>query len=107
MTRMLLGAHVTDGTRAAIARHAGTRARFDAHGFLAAGASPLVALHGGSEPPIDEQRLAEFAEHDVVGLDVAVYDAAVVSVRNRIADADEVIQQAVEFEPGLAVLVKV
>jgi hypothetical protein len=51
----------------------------------------LVAHLGHA--PVEHQRLAERAEHDVVRLQVAVDDAAVVRVGHRLAHLDEDLQQ--------------
>ncbi len=48
------------------------------------------------EPPVDHERLAEPAEHDVVGLEVAVHDAAAVRVGDRVAGVDQAAQQPAE-----------
>jgi hypothetical protein len=41
------------------------------------------------EPPVEDDDLAVFPKRDVFRLQVAVDDAAGVSIRNRLADADE------------------
>ncbi len=46
-------------------------------------------IQPGGATPVDEQDLAEVAEHDVVGLDVLVDDASLVGVGERLANADE------------------
>jgi hypothetical protein len=42
------------------------------------------------EPPIDEQDLAVLTEQDVRGLDIAVNDAAVMRVIDRVAHLEEI-----------------
>ena len=45
------------------------------------------------DAPVDQRRLAALAEQDVVRRDVAVHDAVLVRVRERLGDRDEVRQQ--------------
>ena len=50
------------------------------------------------EAPIDDERLAIVAEHDVGRFQVAVQHAAAVGIGHRVADGDEACQQLAEFE---------
>ncbi len=54
------------------------------------------------EPPVDHEGFAEPAEHDVVGLEVAVDDAAAVRVGDRVAGVDQAAEQPAEGDlaPG-------
>jgi hypothetical protein len=45
------------------------------------------------DAPVEQHRLAELAHHHVLGLQVAVHDAAAVRVGDRVAEVDEVRQQ--------------
>ena len=45
------------------------------------------------QAPVDDDRLAEGADQDVARLEVAVDDALVVRVRDRLGDGDDVRQQ--------------
>ena len=49
----------------------------------------VIAADPLGEPPIDDERLSERAEHDVFGLEVAVDDPAAVGVRDGIAGVDD------------------
>ena len=63
---------------------------------------PGVAFAGGlGQPPVDDQRLAVFADDDVARLDVAMEDAAAVSVADRIADVHESPEQLAERQRPL------
>ena len=57
-----------------------------------------VLADGLGQPPIDDQRLAVLAEHDVARLEVAVQDPAAVGIGDRIADVGEPAQQVAEVE---------
>ena len=52
--------------------------------------------------PVDDQCLAEPAEHDVLGLEVAVHDAAAMCIGNRVAGVDETAQEPAENQLPLA-----
>ena len=52
--------------------------------------SPVRTGH----PPVEDQRLAEAAQHDVPRLQVAMQDAPAVGVRDRIADGQEVSEES-------------
>ena len=45
------------------------------------------------QAPIDDQRLAEFAEHDVARLQIAVHDPAAMGIFDRVANVDKSAQQ--------------
>ena len=51
--------------------------------------SPRDRSAGLGDPPVDHQRLAEPAEHDVLGLDVAVDDPPAVRVGHGVAGGDQ------------------
>src|SRR5262249_18096180 len=53
-------------------------------------------------PPIDDDRLAEFAEHDIGGLQIAMQHAATMRVGDGVAHVDEAAQQLPKGEPALA-----
>ena len=67
----------------------------------AVGMRSLLANRLG-QAPVDDQRLAVFAEHDVAGLQIAVQHAAAVGVFDGVADVDEALQQLAQFERPLA-----
>ena len=52
------------------------------------------------QAPVDDQRLAVFAEHDVARLQVAVQHAAAVGVGDGVADVDEPAEQAAAAPSG-------
>ena len=58
------------------------------------------------DPPIDDERLAEPAEHDVLGLQVAMDDAAAVRVGDRVAGVDDAAQQPAERDLALGGLAR-
>ena len=60
----------------------------------------IVPGHPG-QPPVDDLRLAERAEHDVVRLDVTVEDTAAVRILDRLAGIDEVPEELAEAEQAL------
>ena len=54
------------------------------------------------QAPVDHQRLAVLAEHDVARLEVAVQHAPAVGVGDRVADVDEPPQQLAQRQRPLA-----
>ena len=70
------------------------------------GAGVLAGLLGLvdhlGQAPVEHDHLAEAAEHDVFGLQVAVDHAARVGVADRLADLDERLQQLVAARAGSA-----
>ena len=104
----LLGAHVGGGPD-------------DRAGLGVAGAAPgggaerllgrhprrpaLLAADRLGQAPVDDQGLAEGAEHDVARLEVPVEDAPAVRVGDGVADVDEPLEQPAEVQgplPGVA-----
>ena len=63
--------------------------------------APAGARDQRGDAPVDQVHLAERSDHHVLGLDVAVDDAAAVRVRDRVADVQEDVQHPVE---GVAVV---
>ena len=59
--------------------------------------SPRIPADRFGQAPVDDQRLAVLAEHDVARLQVAVQDAAAVGVGDRVADVDEPPEQLPEL----------
>jgi hypothetical protein len=58
-----------------------------------------VALEDPRDPPVHDEDLAERSEHDVRGLEVAVDDAAAVSVGDGLAHLDERSEKLVDGRP--------
>jgi len=52
------------------------------------------------QPPVDDERLAEIAEHHVVWLEIAMNNAAAVSKGHRFANALKSIKQLAQFVIG-------
>ena len=63
-------------------------------------ADRLAAAGRLGQPPVDQQRLAEPAQHHVVRLEVAVQHPLAVRERDRLADVDEPPQQLAELDGG-------
>ena len=63
-------------------------------------ADRLAAASRLGQPPVDQQRLAEPAQHQVVRLEVAVQHPLAVRERDRLADIDEPPQKLAEFDGG-------
>ena len=97
VARGLLGAHVPgcpdDGAGAGHRRVGRRPGRRVGLGRVVAGAGVAEDL---GDPPVDDQGLAERAEHDVRGLEVAVDDPPAVGVGDRVAGVDDAPQQPVE-----------
>ena len=77
--------------------------------FLAVAGGPTALLGRGvadrlGEAPVDHQRLAVLADHDVAGLQVAVQHAATVGIANRVAHIHESLQQVPEDDVSLALV---
>ena len=49
------------------------------------------------EPPVQQDHFAEFTEHNIAGLEIAVHHSARMRVTDRIADTDNGRQQARQF----------
>lgn len=77
-------------------------------GALEAVGVDVLLVHHLGESPVDDHRFAEIADHHVVGLDVAVNDAAVVGIGDGVAQAlvvgevGETLVQAARFAQELA-----
>lgn len=69
-------------------------------GFLGLFVVSLLADRLG-DAPIDDERFAVLAEHDVAGLQIAVEDTPTVRVFDRVADIDEPAEEFVEDQPPL------
>ena len=65
-------------------------------GSPAASAAVVVRSEPLGQSPVHHQRLAVGAEHEVRRLQVAVHDPLVVGVGHRVADGDELLEQAAE-----------
>ena len=92
VARRLLRAHVPRSS------HRGSRER--QRGIPRAGRGPTPPAFGGfldrqglGDSPIDNERLSERAEHDVLWLEVAVNDPSAVCISNRVARGDKALQQ--------------
>ena len=53
------------------------------------------------QSPVDDERLAVVADHDVLGLEIAMHDPAAVGIGHRLARIDEVRQQLHALFEGL------
>ncbi len=62
----------------------------------------FIAPEQLGQSPVDDQRLAERPEHDVIGLQVAVHDAAAMCISDRVAGVDHALEQAAECQLALA-----
>ena len=58
-----------------------------------------AAPHAPRQAPVHHQHLAELADHEVVGLEIAVHHPAAVGERDRLADAREGVEEAAERPP--------
>ena len=101
----LLGAHVRRrADRRARLRLAGVRPRPPTPRGSARRRSPAMHRHDVGladhlgQPPVDDQRLAVAAQHDVGRLQVAVEHAAAVGVVDRVADVEEPPEQLPELD---------
>ena len=54
------------------------------------------------QPPIDDQRLAEIAEHDIARLQIAMNDPAAMGIFDRVANVDKSAEQFPQLERSLA-----
>ena len=61
-----------------------------------------VTVEWFGQAPVHDQGLAVRAQHDVRRLQVAVYDPLVVGIGHRVADRDELLEQAAELQAPLA-----
>ena len=61
--------------------------------LLAAVPGAVIAVDPRSQPPVENDHLTEFSEHDVGRLDVAMNHATVVGVGDRLADQRELAEQ--------------
>ncbi len=84
------------GVRAVVAR-----ARAGRQHLLIRPSGGLGGVEGLGQPPVDDQRLAVAAEHDVARLQVAVEDPAAVRVADRLADRHEAAEQLAQGERAL------
>ncbi len=62
----------------------------------------LRLIHQLGQAPVDDQRLAVLAEHDVARLEVAVQHAAAVGVVDRVADVEEPAEQLPQLHGACA-----
>ena len=87
----LLGRHVGRGPQDRTT-HCGRRLRGDALFTRLR----ILGADEVSDPPIRDEDLVEVADHDVVGLEVAVDDAVVVGVGHGVADVQEQLESRLE-----------
>ncbi|MFT3770046.1 MAG: hypothetical protein QM820_31850 [Minicystis sp.] len=60
----------------------------------------LLGADAAGQAPVHHQDLAELADHEVVGLEIAVHHAAAVGEGDRLGDAREAVEQAAERPPA-------
>ncbi|XXS73118.1 hypothetical protein WMF43_06435 [Sorangium sp. So ce131] len=72
------------------------RVRFVRQGLRRPLVPHVARTHAPAEAPVHHQRLAQLADHEVVGLEITVDDAAAVRVGHRLADAREGVDEAAE-----------
>ena len=65
-----------------------------------AGEAVALVVDAAGQAPVHHQDLAELADHEVVGLEVAVHHAAAVGEGHGLADAGEGVEEAAERPPG-------
>ena len=99
----LLGAHVAGVPIAEPARVLSTALPEGGRSVGSASVGPeLGSADDLGQAPVDDQRLAVLAEHDVARLQVAVQHAAAVGVGDRVADVEEPPQQPPQGQRPLA-----
>ena len=74
------------------------RSSVSSHSGQPFGRLRLVIRKQLGDAPIHDKRLAKPTEHDVLGLQVPMHDAAAVRIRYRVAGVDEAAQQSPESQ---------